>query len=276
MRWLPIARSKRRSYLGSTFNDIAIAQRAVAADRHSPACGSTQPLNCGDRVSVNILFDLDGTLTNPRDGIVACIKHGLSHLGEPSPSDLELERFIGPPLHETFAKLLSGDGKRIEAAIKAYRERFSAFGLFENVVYTGIPQALETLGALGAELYVATSKPQVFAERILDHFGLSGHFKGIFGSELSGIRSNKGELIGHILINAGLRPVDTVMVGDREHDVHGARRNKVRAVGVLWGYGSREELSAAGAERLFEQPSDLGGLSFNNGSHRTAVGRIEG
>jgi phosphoglycolate phosphatase-like HAD superfamily hydrolase len=146
---------------------------------------------------VNILFDLDGTLTDPREGIVACIKHGLSSLGEPSPPDSDMTRFIGPPLHDTFARLLSGDRARIEAAIRAYRERFAARGMFENAVYSGIPQVLESLSALGAELFVATSKPQVFAEQILAHFGLTRHFKEVFGSELSGVRSDKGELIGH-------------------------------------------------------------------------------
>ncbi|MGH8617048.1 MAG: HAD family hydrolase [Burkholderiales bacterium] len=213
---------------------------------------------------MNILFDLDGTLTDPREGIVTCIKHGLSSLGEPSPPDSDLVRFIGPPLHDTFARLLSGDGARIEAAIQAYRERFAAIGMFENTVYSGIPEVVESLSALGADLFVATSKPQVFAEQILAHFGLARYFKEIFGSELSGERSDKGELIGHALVTARLRSGDTVMVGDREHDVRGARRNQVRAVGVLWGYGSREELTAAGAERLFDQPSDLGSLSSNN------------
>lgn len=221
---------------------------------------------------MNILFDLDGTLTDPREGIVACIKHGLSSLGEPSPPDSDLERFIGPPLHDTFARLLSGDSTRIEAAIRAYRERFATVGMFENAVYSGIPGVLESLGALGAELYVATSKPQVFAERILAHFGLWGHFKGIFGSELSGVRSDKGELIGHVLATARLRSDETVMVGDREHDVRGARRNHIRAVGVLWGYGSREELTVAGAERLLEQPSDLCSLSSNNELERARDG----
>jgi phosphoglycolate phosphatase len=221
---------------------------------------------------VNILFDLDGTLTDPREGIVACIKHGLSSLGEPSPPDAELERFIGPPLHETFAKLLSGD-RNVDAAVKAYRERFSAVGMFENVVYAGIPEVLKTLGAKGAALYVATSKPQVFAERILDHFDLSRYFTRVFGSELNGVRSNKGELIEHILLTEQLSPVDTVMVGDREHDIHGARRNSVRAVGVLWGYGSTKELVAAGAEQIFAQPSELCALSSDNGLHCTAVSR---
>jgi phosphoglycolate phosphatase len=212
---------------------------------------------------VNILFDLDGTLTDPREGIVACIRHSLSILGEPSPLDADLERFIGPPLRDTFTGLLSGDGGRVEAAISAYRDRFTSLGMFENAVYPGIPQVLEVLGSLGARLYVATSKPEVFAERILSHFDLARHFDGVFGSELSGALSDKGELIAHILTTARLSCVDTVMVGDREHDVRGAQRNHVRAVGVLWGYGSREELVAAGAERLFEQPPHLSGLSSN-------------
>jgi phosphoglycolate phosphatase len=221
---------------------------------------------------VNILFDLDGTLTDPREGIVACIKHGLSSLGEPSPPDSDLERFIGPPLQDTFAGLLAGDSARIGAAIRAYRERFAALGMFENAVYSGIPQVLESLGALGATLFVATSKPQVFAEQILAHFGLTRHFKEIFGSELSGVRSDKGELIGHALLTARLRSDDTIMVGDREHDVRGALRNHIRAVGVLWGYGSREELTAAGAELLLEQPSDLSSLSSNDELERARGG----
>lgn len=145
--------------------------------------------------------------------------------------------------------------------------------MFENAVYTGIPQALKSLETLDAKLFVATSKPQVFAERILVHFGLAGHFNGIFGSELNGAPSDKGELIAHILEAADLHPIDTVMVGDREHDMRGARRSNVRAVGVLWGYGSREELIAAGAQRLLDQPADLVGLSSHNESHHIASER---
>jgi phosphoglycolate phosphatase len=225
---------------------------------------------------VNVLFDLDGTLTDPRDGILACIKHGLSILGEPSPPDAELERCIGPPLHASFMRLLSGDSARADVAVQAYRERFTALGMFENAVYEGIPEVLESLQASGAQLYVATSKPQVFADRILDHFGLARYFRAAFGSHLSGALSDKGELIGHVLESAYLLPGDTTMVGDREHDIRGARLNGVLAVGVLWGYGSREELIAAGAEHLLQQPRDLGRLASNDGLSSAAAGRNEG
>jgi phosphoglycolate phosphatase len=206
---------------------------------------------------MNILFDLDGTLTDPREGIVGCIKHALSTLNAPIPPESELESFIGPPLRDVFAQLLSGDSGRVEAAVAAYRDRFTALGMFENAVYDGIPEVLDSLVARDVQLYVATSKPRVYAEQILVHFGLSRHFVAIYGSELSGALSDKGELIAHVLETAALRPAETVMVGDRLHDIRGARRNQVLPIGVLWGYGSREELSAAGAERLFERPDEL-------------------
>jgi phosphoglycolate phosphatase len=206
---------------------------------------------------VNILFDLDGTLTDPREGIVSCIKHALSTLGELVPCDSDLERFIGPPLRDTFSELLLADGERIEMAVEAYRERFTSRGMFENRIYDGIPQAIEALAGQGVRLFVATSKPRLFAERILIHFGLARHFVAIYGSELSGERSDKGELIAYILATSELRRADTIMVGDREHDIRGARHNNVSPAGALWGYGSREELMAAGAERLLEQPGEL-------------------
>ena len=199
---------------------------------------------------MNVLFDLDGTLTDPRAGIVACIRHALSTLGQPAPPESDLERFIGPPLRDALSELLSADSKRVEAAVAAYRERFTALGMLENVVYEGIPRALDSLAARDVRLFVATSKPRVFAERILDHFGLAQYFSAIYGSELGGELSNKRDLIAHVLATSRLHPADTVMVGDRHHDVHGALCNHVFPAGVLWGYGSRDELRSAGAELL--------------------------
>ena len=168
-------------------------------------------------------------------------------------------------------RLLSGDSARADVGVQAYRERFAALGMFENAVYEGIPEVLESLQASGAQLYVATSKPQVFADRILARY-----FRAAFGSHLSGALSDKGELIGHVLESAYLLPGDTTMVGDREHDIRGARLNGVLAIGVLWGYGSREELIAAGAEHLLEQPRDLGRLASSEGLSSAAAGRNEG
>ena len=174
------------------------------------------------------------------------------------PADRELERFIGPPLHETFAALLGpGGGHRVNEAITHYRERFASTGMFENAVYPGIREALAQLRDAGATLYVATSKPGKFAVPIIEHFDLADFFHSIHGSELDGTRSNKGELIAHLLKTESLPPGATTMVGDRMHDVVGARANGVLTVGVLWGYGSHEELAAAGADVLCPEPSML-------------------
>jgi phosphoglycolate phosphatase len=205
---------------------------------------------------VNILFDLDGTLTDPKEGIIACNKHALATLRRPVPEDSELVKFIGPPLRDCFREMLRSD-EGIDAAVAAYRDRFTGVGMFENTVYEGIPEALESLLAKGARLFLVTSKPRIFAERILEHFDLARHFMATYGSELDGKRSDKGELIAYALMKSGLPPHDTVMVDDRRHDIIGARANSVLPAGVLWGYGSREELTDAEAEKLYEGPSEL-------------------
>ena len=208
---------------------------------------------------MNILFDLDGTLTDSREGILACIRHALDALGAPLAADVDLDRFLGPPLWGTFRELLpAGSGEvKVDAAVAAYRERFTRVGMFENRVYDGIPEALATLAGNGTRLFVATSKPRVFAERILAHFGLADRFERIFGSELDGRLTDKGELIAHVLSTSGLDAAETAMVGDRRHDLEGALQNRVFAVGALWGYGSRDELTASGADLLLERPGEL-------------------
>ena len=204
---------------------------------------------------MNILLDLDGTLTDPRVGIVGCIKYALNELAHGCPSDSELSRYIGPPLQETFSALLSStDPARINTAVALYRERFAVTGMFENSVYPGITEALSDFQELGAVLYVATSKPQVYALKIVEYFGLHEFFRAVYGSELDGTRSNKADLIAHILQTESLSPASTCMVGDRLHDVVGAKANSVFPVGVLWGYGSRDELVSAGAAALCESP----------------------
>lgn len=207
---------------------------------------------------MNLLFDLDGTLTDPRQGILACFKYSLRRLQLKAPPDLELERFIGPPLRESFAALVGrDDGERVEQAITYYRERFATVGIFENDVYPGMVETLSRLRDRGALLFVATSKPTVFAERIVEHFELDRFFSAVYGSELSGANADKKDLLARLLDAESLSPADTVMIGDRAHDVLGARANNIFPVGVLWGYGSREELLAAGARLLCEEPSGL-------------------
>lgn len=214
---------------------------------------------------VNVLFDLDGTLTDPREGIVHCLKHALLGLGHNCPSDLELARFIGPPLHETFEVLLQHtDPRQINAAVDLYRQRFSSKGMLENTVYPGIHAALTTLQNRGALLFVATSKPRVFAERIVEYFGLQKYFRTVYGSELDGTRSHKSHLIAHVLKAESLSPDSTVMVGDRAYDILGAKAQGVFPVGVLWGYGSYDELVAAGATTLCEQPEALDNILLSH------------
>jgi phosphoglycolate phosphatase len=171
-------------------------------------------------------------------------------------------RFIGPPLRDAFAELLrtESDSDSVETAVAIYRERYTTVGLFENAVYEDIPRAVALLSERGARLFVATSKPTVYAERIVEHFEIARYFDRVYGSELDGRLSDKGELIAHALSASSLSSADTIMVGDRRHDVLGALKNHVLPVGVLWGYGSRQELVTAGAEKLMKEPNELSEL----------------
>ena len=217
---------------------------------------------------MNVLLDLDGTLTDPRAGFVTCINHALTGLGQAARTDDEIAAHIGPPLSETLSTLLGARHEhRVDDAVALYRERYSSSGILEATLYADIPPALEALRSSGARLFVATSKPRTFALRILDHFALSGYFSGVYGSELDGTRADKGHLIAYILKRESMAPASAVMVGDRAQDIRGARSNGLGSVGVLWGYGSREELEQAGANRIIDSPGQLGAaLSFNHRS----------
>jgi phosphoglycolate phosphatase len=200
-----------------------------------------------------IFFDLDGTLTDPKPGITGSIQYALRKLGRPVPSQDELTWCIGPPLRASFAMLLGGDDLA-DRAVELYRERFGDVGLFENAVYTDIEQVLAQLRQVPRRMFVATSKPHVFATRIIAHFGLTGYFDHLFGSELDGTRVNKGDLLAYALEETGVDPAQAVMIGDRSHDVIGAKRNGIRAVGVTYGYGTAAELIEAGASHLCASP----------------------
>jgi phosphoglycolate phosphatase len=208
-----------------------------------------------------VLFDLDGTLTDPKPGITACIRHALTTLGRRAPPADELLWCIGPPLVTTFATLLATDEPALVArAVAVYRERFGAVGMFENAVYPGIHDAVAAVRAAGHATYVATSKPHVYAREIVAHFGLAPLFDDVYGSELDGTRVDKGELIAHALTTQGLDPARAVMIGDREHDAIGARRCGVRMIGVTYGYGTEAELRAHGAMLIAPGPEAIPAL----------------
>ena len=208
--------------------------------------------------TMNVLLDLDGTLTDSGEGIARSIAHALAGLGRPSPDWTGLTRYVGPPLAETFRTLLgTADEALVREALRLYRKRFAAVGIFENRVYAGIPAGLSGLRAQGYRLWVATTKPHVFARQVLEHFGLASHFAGVYGSELTGERTDKGELIRHLLASERLPAQTAVMVGDREHDIHGARQNGLQAIGVSWGYGAAGELAAARPAAIVESPGGL-------------------
>lgn len=205
-----------------------------------------------------LLFDLDGTLTDPKPGIVGSLRFALDQLAVPSPADDVLATYIGPPLRGTFATLLGTDDReRIEEAMRLYRSRFAETGLYENRVYDGVPAMLERAGRVATAIYVATSKPAIYAERIVRHFGLAQHFRRVYGAELDGLYEKKAELLAHLLETEHLAADAVIMVGDREADVRAAKAIGARSIGVLWGYGSAEELVNAGVDALCQRPSEL-------------------
>src|SRR5258708_23241361 len=204
-----------------------------------------------------IYFDLDGTLTDPKIGITRSIQYALSKLDHAAPPEDELTWCIGHLRHVSLKKLLGGDEELADTALSLYRERFADIGIFENEMYPGIEDTLAVLAGSGRRLFVATSKPGVYAERIIDHFKLKGYFERVFGSELDGRRCDKTDLLSYALQTTRVDPLQAIMIGDRSHDMIGARNNGMTAVGVLYGYGSKEELVDAGAHHLCPTPQRL-------------------
>lgn len=204
-----------------------------------------------------VFFDLDGTLTDPKEGITRSIQYALERLSALVPEMDDLLWCIGPPLRASLAQLLNGDDDAAGEALALYRERFAETGLYENAVYAGIPDVLKVLKSQGKRLFVATSKPHVYAERIVEHFGLGDYFEIVFGSELDGTRVEKTDLLQYVIAQTETDPSEAVMIGDREHDMLGARNNGLSRIGVLYGYGSEAELRAAGAEQLVSSPAEL-------------------
>ena len=207
-----------------------------------------------------IFFDLDGTLTDPAQGITNSFIHALKFFGCEIPSYEELCKLIGPPLPYSFETILGFPKEKVMEAVAKYREYFSTKGLFENKVYDGIPELLQKLKEKGKHLVVATSKPEEYSIKIIEHFGLSKYFDFVCGSNMDESRSKKDEVIAYALQRCGLGESDksrVLMVGDRLHDIEGARKNGLKSCGVLFGYGSRQELEEAGADFIVESVKEL-------------------
>ncbi|MBO3657916.1 HAD-IA family hydrolase [Acinetobacter haemolyticus] len=192
----------------------------------------------------NILIDLDGTLTDPKTGIHGSIRYALEKLNKPLVDEVDLDWTIGPPLKASLAKLLdTQDDDLAEQALAAYRERFSVTGLFENEVYPTVEGTLRQLQTQEYQLFLATAKPTVYAKQILAHFQLDQYFTEMYGSELTGERTNKADLIAYILEQEQLNAQHCIMVGDRQYDVIGARANGIETIAVNYGYGTTQELA---------------------------------
>ena len=211
-----------------------------------------------------ILFDLDGTLTDPKIGITQSVRHSLKAFGIEVADADELVPFIGPPLRASYKKFYGFSDAEAEAAVAHYREYFADRGIFENAVYAGIDGMLKQLAASDQTLALATSKPTVYAQRILTHFGLNAYFAFVAGSELDGRRSEKAQVIGYALENLDISDVSgVIMVGDRQHDVLGAKVLGMESIGVLYGYGNAEELTNAGATYLADSVAELSQVLAN-------------
>ena len=208
-----------------------------------------------------LLFDLDGTLTDPKEGITRCVKYGMEALGIYESDREKLVPFIGPPLLDMYMEYCGFTREQAAFAVEKYRERFRTKGMYENEIYDGIAGMLARLRAAGKRLGVATSKPEVFAVPILRHFHIDGYFEHIVGSELSGERVKKGEVIEEALNRFGVggeqRTSQAVMVGDRKHDILGAQEAGIVSVGVTYGFGGLDELSGAGADRIVDSVEEL-------------------
>lgn len=207
-----------------------------------------------------LFFDLDGTLTDPAEGITNSFIHALKYFGLEIPSYEKLCTFIGPPLPATFKNEFGFNDEKAMEGVHKYREYFSVKGLFENTVYPEIPHILETLQNKKIKLVVATSKPEEYSIRILEHFNLSKYFTFICGSNMDESRSKKEEVIAYALEKCGIYGENkdkVLMIGDREHDIIGAKINGLKSCGVLYGYGNKEELTKAGADFIIQTPSEI-------------------
>lgn len=204
----------------------------------------------------HILFDLDGTLTDPMMGITKSVRYALNYYGIEVNDLNDLLPFIGPPLRDSFQEYYGFDEAKANEAVEKYREYYKNDGIFDNKVYRGMKECLQTLKDNGKKLYVATSKPEFFAKQIIEHFSLSEYFEYIGGSEFNS-REKKAEVIEYVLKTNQIDNNDVIMVGDRKHDIIGAHENKIPCIGVLYGYGTEDELKQYQADYLVASVEEL-------------------
>jgi phosphoglycolate phosphatase len=208
------------------------------------------------------LFDLDGTLIDSELGIVASIRYALEKLGAAIPPPHVLRTWIGPPLRATFPLAVGDDPELVERAVTLYRERFADIGWREHTVYAGVAEAIEALAERGVTLAVVTSKPDLYAGRIVESLPFGARFASVFAVSAHSAHCEKADLVAQALSHFDISAAEAVMVGDRHFDMQGARANGVRAIGVTWGFGSREELLEASAECVLASPSQLVDMLF--------------
>lgn len=198
-----------------------------------------------------ILFDLDGTITDPEEGIAKSLQYALKHMGVEVEDLTTFKKHIGPPLKEGFMEFWGFNEEKTEEAISWYREYFAEKGMYQNKVYSGIEEVFKVLVANGMKLILATSKAEKFAKLIMEHFGLDQYFADMCGASMDGLRGKKGDVIRYALDKNNItNPDEVIMVGDRLHDILGAKENGLKSIGVLYGFGSREELENAGADKI--------------------------
>lgn len=207
-----------------------------------------------------ILFDLDGTLTDPKEGITKCVQYALASVGIDEPDLDKLEPFIGPPLHESFMEFYGFDRENAMKLVEKYRERFNDIGIYENNIYLGIADMLKALKEAGCRLSIASSKPTVLVERILDHFNICNYFDTVVGSNLDGTRTKKEEVVEEALRQLQCVKEKTAMVGDRRFDIEGARAFGLTGIGVAFGYAAENELEEAGADYIADTVEELKNL----------------
>ncbi|MDO4622369.1 MAG: HAD hydrolase-like protein [Eubacteriales bacterium] len=209
-----------------------------------------------------IIFDLDGTLTDSAPGITNCARLALQKMGYPEYTQEELNTFVGPPLQVHFVEFAHMNAEQVDEAVRLFRERYDAVGKFENSVYPGIPELLKRLKKAGCLVTIATSKPEKFALQIADHFALTPYFDCIAGATMDESHNRKPLIIEDVLRSTGYldKREQAVMIGDRKYDILGAKEKGIRSIGAAYGYGSREELEEAGADRIAASVEELGEL----------------